>query len=114
MTLHPQAQSRSRARFLADRIRTFIQSEAVLAIAALAAIASMAAFPPVLDNLPAYLDAIDLRTIGLLFCLMTVVAGFTRAGLLARARTLLTRGQSGARRIVLLLVTIDGIKFLLV
>ena len=107
MTLHPQAQSRSRARFLADRIRTFIQSEAVLAIAALAAIASMTAFPPVLDNLPAYLDAIDLRTIGLLFCLMTVVAGFTRAGLLARTRTLLTRGQSGARRIVLLLVTIS-------
>lgn len=107
MTLHPQAQSRSRARFLADRIRTFIQSEAVLAIAALAAAASMAAFPPVPDNLPAYLEAIDLRTIGLLFCLMTVVAGFTRAGLLARARTLLTRGQSGARRIVLLLVTIS-------
>lgn len=75
MTLHPQAQSRSRARFLADRIRTFIQSEAVLAIAALAAVASMAAFPPVPDNLPAYLEAIDLRTIGLLFCLMTVVAG---------------------------------------
>lgn len=107
MTLHPQAQSRSRARFLADRIRTFIQSEAVLAIAALAAVASMAAFPPVPDNLPAHLEAIDLRTIGLLFCLMTVVAGFTRAGLLARARTLLTRGQSGARRIVLLLVTIS-------
>lgn len=78
-----------------------------MAIAALAAVASMAAFPPVPDNLPAYLEAIDLRTIGLLFCLMTVVAGFTRAGLLARARTLLTRGQSGTRRIVLLLVTIS-------
>lgn len=84
-----------------------MQSEAVLAIAALAAIASMATFPPVPDNLPAYLEAIDLRTIGLLFCLMTVVAGFTRAGLLARARVLLTRGHSGTRRLAIMLITLS-------
>lgn len=78
---------------IAERIRMFIQSEAVLVIALLAAVASIAVFPPTPDNLAACAEAVDLRTIGLLFCLMTVVAGFTRAGLLSQARSRLTRGR---------------------
>lgn len=93
--------------FAIDRIRTFIQSEAVLVIAAIAALASMAAFPPTPEHLGAYVEAIDMRTIGLLFCLMTVVAGLTRAGVLSLARTRLTRGKGTARRLSLLLVILS-------
>ncbi len=90
-----------------DRLRSFVQTEATLVIAALAAIASMTVFPPTPQNLKAYAAAIDLRTIGLLFCLMTVVAGFTRAGLLARMRSMLTRGATTQRRLSLLLVALS-------
>lgn len=78
---------------LIDRIRSFIQAEAVLVVATLAALLSACLFPPVPQNWSAYAEAIDWRTIGLLFCLMTVVAGFTRAGLLTRVRSLLTRTE---------------------
>lgn len=92
---------------LIDRIRSFIQAEAVLVVAALAALLSACLFPPVPQNWSAYAEAIDWRTIGLLFCLMTVVAGFTRAGLLARVRSLLTRTEGTQRRLSLLLVTLS-------
>uniref|UniRef100_UPI004029E805 SLC13 family permease n=1 Tax=Collinsella intestinalis TaxID=147207 RepID=UPI004029E805 len=92
---------------LIDRIRSFIQAEAVLVVAALAALLSTCLFPPVPQNWSAYAEAIDWRTIGLLFCLMTVVAGFTRAGLLARVRSLLTRTEGTQRRLSLLLVTLS-------
>lgn len=45
---------------IAERIRMFIQSEAVLVIALLAAVASMVVFPPTPGNLAAYAEAIDL------------------------------------------------------
>jgi len=92
---------------LIDRIRSFIQAEAVLVVAALAALLSACLFPPTPQNWSAYAEAIDWRTIGLLFCLMTVVAGFTRAGLLARVRSLLTRTEGTQRRLSLLLVTLS-------
>lgn len=71
---------------LSSRIRDFIKSEAVLVIAAVAAVASMAAFPLTPATLSTYIGYIDMRTIGLLFCLMTVVAGLGRAGLLNAIR----------------------------
>ncbi len=92
---------------LIDRIRSFIQAEAVLVVATLAALLSACLFPPTPQNWTAYAEAIDWRTIGLLFCLMTVVAGFTRAGLLARVRSLLTRTEGTQRRLSLLLVTLS-------
>ena len=92
---------------LIDRIRSFIQAEAVLVVAAFAALLSACLFPPTPQNWSAYAEAIDWRTIGLLFCLMTVVAGFTRAGLLARVRSLLTRTEGTQRRLSLLLVTLS-------
>ncbi len=69
-------------------IRTFVKREPVLLIAALAALASCFFIPP--DG--AYLDYLDLRTLALLYCLMTVVAGLRQAGLFAHlAHTLCLR-----------------------
>ncbi len=91
---------------LIDRIRSFIQAEAVLFVAALAALLSAGLFPPTPRNWSAYAAANDWRASGRLFCLMTVVAGFTRAGLLARVRSLLTRTEGTQRCLSLLLVTL--------
>ncbi len=52
---------------LIDRSRSFIQAEAVLVLAALAALLSACLFPPTPQNWSAYAEAIDWRTIGLLF-----------------------------------------------
>lgn len=76
---------------IATRIRAFLAREAVLAVAAAAALASCTLVPP--DA--AYAHYIDWHTLALLFCLMTVVAGFRKLGVLdaagawlvARART---------------------------
>lgn len=73
------------------RIRAFLAREAVLVVAAAAALASCTLVPP--DA--AYAHYIDWHTLALLFCLMTVVAGFRKLGVLdaagawlvARART---------------------------
>lgn len=92
---------------VSERVRTFIQAEAVLVIAALIALVSMAILPPTPANLPTYLGYIDFRTIGLLFCLMTVVAGLTRAGLLSAIRRRLATGQNTMRKLALLLTIIS-------
>lgn len=89
------------------RIRAFLQSESVLAISALVAIASMTAFPPTPEHLPEYFAAVDLRTIGLLFCLMTAVAGLTRAGVLGAIRARLAKGHGSMRRLAVLLTLIS-------
>lgn len=63
---------------LADRVRSFIRSEAVLVIAAFAAILSALAFPPTAQNLGAYADAIDTRralAYGALFALALACVG---------------------------------------
>lgn len=61
----------------AGKVLDFMKKEAVLLIAAVCAIASMAAVPPSLD----YIEYLDGHVLGLLFCLMAVVAGFTQLGL---------------------------------
>ena len=73
------------------RIRAFLAREAVLVVAAAAALASCTLVPP--DA--AYVRYIDWHTLALLFCLMAMVAGFRKLGVLdaagawlvARART---------------------------
>ena len=60
-------------------IRSFVRREPVLLIAALAAALSCFFVPPDAR----YLDYIDFRTLALLYCLMTVVAGLRKAGLFA-------------------------------
>lgn len=56
-----------------------VKKETVLCLAGAAAILSMFWVPPS----RAYLDYLDLRVLALLFCLMTVVAGFQRSGFFA-------------------------------
>ena len=83
-----------------DRVREFVRREVVLVVAALLALASCAAVPP--DA--AYAGYIDWRTLALLFCLMTVVAGFRALGVLdACGRWLVSRATS-QRRVALSLV----------
>ena len=58
------------------KLRSFIQKETVLCIAALCAIATMFLVPPDAE----YLHYIDWRVLCLLLCLMAVVAGFKSLG----------------------------------
>lgn len=54
-----------------DRIFAFIKKEAVLSAAFVCAVISMLFVPPS----AAYISYIDFRVLGLLFCLMSTVAG---------------------------------------
>lgn len=99
---------------LGSRIRGFIKAEAVLVIAAVAAISSMAAYPLTTATLSTYIGYIDLRTIGLLFCLMTVVSGLGRAGLLNAIRDWLMTRVGSARGLTLILVNVVFISAMLV
>lgn len=96
---------KARTLHVASRIRDFMQAEAVLVVAAAAALFSCLAFPPTPNHLGAYAASIDFRTIGLLFCLMTVVAGLTRARLIAYARDKLTARAGTVRALGFALVT---------
>ncbi len=78
----------------------YIKKEIVLTIAVVLAIGSAAAVPP--DG--QYLAYIDFATLGILFCLMTVMAGLSGLGFFdAVARTVLRRTKS-VRQMVLVLV----------
>ena len=81
-------------------IRSFIRREPVLMIAALAALVSCFFVPP--DA--AYLGYLDLRTLALLYCLMTVVAGLRQAGLFAHLAHSLCQKAASLRTMSLLLV----------
>lgn len=81
-------------------IRSFIRREPVLLIAALAALVSCFFVPPDAD----YLGYMDLRTLALLYCLMTVVAGLRQAGLFAHLAHSLCQKTSSLRALTLLLV----------
>lgn len=83
-----------------SKIIEFIKRETVLCAALLLAIVSMFFVPP--DS--GYLDYIDFRTLGILFCLMTVVAGLRGIGLFELlAQKLLTRVKT-VRMLVVALV----------
>ena len=81
-------------------IRSFVRREPVLLIAALAALVSCFFVPP--D--PAYLGYMDYRTLALLYCLMTVVAGLRQAGLFAHLAHSLCENVKNVRMIGLVLV----------
>lgn len=59
------------------KVKEFLKSEIVLVISFLLAVISAFLITPS----KAYIDYIDFRTLGLLFCLMTVMAGFNRLGI---------------------------------
>ncbi len=71
----------------------------MLFISLLLAAASCAAVKP--DRI--YADYIDFRVLALLFCLMTVIRGFTRIGLLGQAAAVLMRLAKNARQLSLYL-----------
>ena len=79
----------------------FIKNEIVLTAAAILAIASAFVIHP--DG--KYLEYVDFRTLGLLFCLMVVVGGFQRLGLFRKiAQGLLRKVGRSSVRVVLVLV----------
>ena len=82
------------------KLRSFVRREPVLLIAALAALASCFFVPP--DG--AYWNYLDWRTLALLYCLMTVVAGLRQAGLFAHLAHVLCQKASSVRTMGVLLV----------
>ena len=91
-------------------IRSFIRREPVLIIAALAALLSCFFVPP--DA--AYAGYPDLRTLALLYCLMTVVAGLRQAGLFAHLAHMLCLRASSVRAMGLLLVLMSFFSAMLI
>ena len=81
-------------------IRNFLKKEPVLVIAALAAVISCFFVPP--DA--AYPGYIDLRTLALLYCLMTVVAGLRQAGLFEHLAQEVCERSGRLRTLAILLV----------
>ena len=82
------------------RIGKILKGEAVLVIAAAAALISMVFVPPS----AAYAGYIDLRVLALLFCLMAVVAGFRSCGLFLVLAQKLLEGRKNMKLIALALV----------
>lgn len=78
----------------------FLKKDPVFTIAAGLAVLSMAVVPPS----PAYLGYFDFAVLGTLFCLMCVVAGFRRCGLLDAVSHRLLASARSLRGISLLLV----------
>lgn len=82
------------------RVADFIKREAVLCIAVLLAFVSMFFVPPDAE----YAGYIDLRTLGILFCLMTVVAGLKGLGVFSALAQLLLKRVRTVRALVVALV----------
>ena len=91
-------------------IRSFIRREPVLLVAAIAAALSCFFVPP--DA--AYLGYIDCRTLSLLYCLMTVVAGLRQAGLFARLAHMLCLRAGNVRTMGTILVALCFFSSLLI
>ena len=91
-------------------IRSFIRREPVLLIAAFAALVSCFFVPP--DS--AYWGYLDLRTLALLYCLMTVVAGLRQAGLFSRLAHRLCLGVRDLRLLGVLLVLLSFVSSMLI
>lgn len=91
-------------------IRAFIRREPVLVIAALAAVISCFFVPP--DA--AYWKYIDFRTLALLYCLMTVIAGLRGAGLFAHLAHTLCRRAGSVRAMGGVLVLMSFVSSMLI
>ena len=89
-----------------ERIRQFIASESVLVIAAAVALASMAGHPLTPASAPTYAGFLDMHTLALLSCLMVVVGGLERAGLINLVRSRIMGRIGSARSLALVLVNV--------
>lgn len=83
-----------------SRIIDFIKREVVLVTACVLAVVSAFFVPPDAE----YFGYIDFRTLGILFCLMTVVAGFRGLGVFNVLSQTLLKHVRNVRQLVLLLV----------
>ncbi len=81
-------------------IKSFIKNETVLVISAAVALVSTL-FVPIST---AYMEYIDWQVLALLFCLMTVVAGFQQSGVFDRVSSWLCSKANNAREIGIVLV----------
>ena len=81
------------------KLKRFLKQETVLSVAAVLAVLSMFFVPPDAD----YLGYIDLRTLAILFFLMTIMAGLRRQGVFDRmGRALLARTGSTLQLVLVL------------
>ncbi len=78
----------------------WIKKEAVLSIAVILALVSCFVVWPDRE----YLDYIDFRTLGILFCLMAVMAGFQKIGVFGQIAKALLKRVKTVRMLVLILV----------
>ncbi|MBP1755430.1 MAG: transporter, YbiR family [Firmicutes bacterium] len=85
---------------LRTKLLHFLQKELVLCIAGMAAILTMLIVPPSIQ----YLTYIDFRVLGLLFCLMAVVAGFNKTGIFVLLSEKILMRVANVRSIALVLV----------
>ena len=84
---------------LGNRIKDFLKKEVVLCVAFVLAVVSAFLVPP--DA--AYRDYIDFRTLGILFCLMSVMAGLQKIGVFEQiAMRLLARTRKPSSLVVIL------------
>lgn len=77
----------------------FIKREAVFSIALVIAVVSMFFVKPDME----YIGYIDFRTIGLLFALMAVVAGFSKMGVIIKAAEIIIKKVNNTRLLVTVL-----------
>ena len=83
-----------------NRIVSFIKKESVLCVAlALSLVSSFFVTPDA-----QYVSYIDFKTLALLFCLMAVMAGFTKAGLFSFCADALLKRTGSARGIQAVLI----------
>ena len=93
-----------------NAFKGFIKREPVLVIAAAAAAISCFFIPP--DK--AYLDYVDFRTIALLYCLMTVVAGAREAGAFERLAGILCARAANVRIMGVILTALSFFSSMLI
>lgn len=81
------------------KLLMFVKNEFVLCIAALLAVVTMFFVKPSAE----YISYVDLRTLALLFCLMSVVAGWKKAGVFSWIAGVMLRRMKNTRELVFLL-----------
>ncbi len=83
-----------------SKIKAFVKKETVLTVSGILAVISMFIVPPSAG----YIEYIDFRTLSLLFCLMTVMAGFSGLGIFSRLADALLRLTGTVRNIAIVLI----------
>ncbi len=83
-----------------ENIITFIKKETILCAASILALSSMVLVPPSKE----YISYIDFRVIGLLFCLMIVMAGLKSVGIFDKLMALLLKHIHTTKQLAFILI----------